>query len=178
MLVRWLLFLLTLGTTCLSLRIVPTFRSMSPVDSAMHTKSWTVHSSLHASHSLTWTHLSNFNPNSLPSFQRDAFDLAVSHGVHPVGIHIPTTSRSSFFGLRTTTVRGTPVRYFFSIVPSSSALGERMGLRADVGHKTAVVLWRQPEGGKAELIHVDVLKDEGFEWRDHLYDLAAVLMRT
>ncbi|GAC94424.1 hypothetical protein PHSY_001995 [Pseudozyma hubeiensis SY62] len=167
-----------LATTCLSLRIIPPYRSISPVDSAMHTRSWSIHSSLHASRGLTWMHLSHFNPNSLPAFQRDAFDLAVSHGVHPVGIHIPSTSRSSFFGLRTPTVRGSPVRYFFSIVPPSSELGGRMRLREDVGHKTAVVLWRQAEGEKADLVHVDVLKDEGFEWRDHLYDLGAVLRRT
>ncbi|SPO26911.1 uncharacterized protein UTRI_10374_B [Ustilago trichophora] len=107
-----------------------------------------------------YEHITDYNWNSLPNFQHDAWQLAQTTGVVPVTTHQRQVGETlGIFGRPRLPIIGDTSAFFYSIIPSAHPLGQRMGLRDSI----ASVLWKH-HNGYEQIVHVDIIRDRGWGW--------------
>lgn len=156
---------------CLSLLFAGVLAVMTEQDHQMHQRAQQIQKDLLHRDGKEWDLAGLFDANSLPEFHPEAYEQMMSEGVHPV-----TAGRNWNLNPFRTQPRPT-AQYYFSVIHHNSPLGWQMGLVDDQfgNHATGMVLWKQTKSGHPVLLHVDLLRDQGFIWEKKLVPLDDVM---
>ena len=127
-------------------------QSTSP-DRSMVSKYQLLQRTAFQNQALDYTHYEKYYPHESPlltsSFMVDAYDLAKQHGVHPVD-----------------------EGYVYSVVPRDTGAGQSLGLGEG---QIATILWKHQDGERFQVVRMDRILDQGFDWKKHLVKFEEVL---